>query len=218
MQKKPQRSLKDNKHLILDFDGTVYQNEDLLRDHFVEEGQSYIARELGLTLEEAESLMDEASRNVDGVDFLSSSDFISEKHQSFDPEDFHKTIFSNFPEGIRDPPTSNFLEDISENYEVSFFTNNSRHVVSAYLEDINMNVNTIIGYESLEELKPSRSSYNIFLERSNSNPEECIMIEDRELNLKIPKELGMSTVLVGYSEEPYIDLCVNDLREVGDYL
>lgn len=218
MRKKPQRSLKDNRHLILDFDGTVYQNEELLRDHFAREGQSYLAKELGLNPEEAKLLMNEASERVDGVDFLSSSDFISEKYQSFDPEDFHRTIFANFPEGIRNHLTSDFLEDISETYEVSFFTNNSRHAVSGYLEDIDMDVNTIIGFESLEELKPSSSSYDVFLEKSNSDPEECIMVEDRKRNLEIAEKLGMNTVLIGYSQEAYIDLCLNHLRDVGDYL
>jgi putative hydrolase of the HAD superfamily len=42
--------------------------------------------------------------------------------------------------------------------------------------------------------KPDEAIYRLALEVSQRRPEECIFIDDREVNLECPRELGMDTI------------------------
>ena len=52
-------------------------------------------------------------------------------------------------------------------------------------------------------LKPDKSIYNIALERSGSEPEECLFVDDLLLNIEAAASLGMRTIrFAGY--EPFL--------------
>jgi putative hydrolase of the HAD superfamily len=42
--------------------------------------------------------------------------------------------------------------------------------------------------------KPGREIYNLALRITQSAPQECLLIDDRELNLECARELGMNTI------------------------
>ncbi len=44
--------------------------------------------------------------------------------------------------------------------------------------------------------KPERAAYDVLLARHDIDPERSIFFDDREVNLRIPFQLGMQTVLV----------------------
>ena len=43
--------------------------------------------------------------------------------------------------------------------------------------------------------KPDESIYRLVLQTTQRTPEECIFIDDREVNLECPRELGINTIL-----------------------
>ena len=43
--------------------------------------------------------------------------------------------------------------------------------------------------------KPDEAIYRLVLETTQRTPEECIFIDDREVNLECPRELGINTIL-----------------------
>ena len=43
--------------------------------------------------------------------------------------------------------------------------------------------------------KPDEASYRLVLQVTQQTPDQCIFIDDREVNLECPRELGMSTIL-----------------------
>src|SRR5258705_5584416 len=43
--------------------------------------------------------------------------------------------------------------------------------------------------------KPDEAIYRIVLQTTQRTPEECIFIDDREVNLECPRELGINTIL-----------------------
>ena len=63
--------------------------------------------------------------------------------------------------------------------------------------------------------KPDAKPYEIFLKRHNVAPEHAIFFEDISENLIVPRSLGMTTVLVGYHDEPmlpaHVDYVTADL-------
>ncbi|NLI41125.1 MAG: HAD hydrolase-like protein [Caldisericales bacterium] len=58
------------------------------------------------------------------------------------------------------------------------------------------------GYEG----KPNRSSYEYLLEQTSTVPGEAMLIDDYSLNLKVAREMGFATCLVGDEEwEPRLE-------------
>jgi len=43
--------------------------------------------------------------------------------------------------------------------------------------------------------KPDEAIYRLVLQVTQQTPDQCIFIDDREVNLECPRELGMSTIL-----------------------
>ena len=43
--------------------------------------------------------------------------------------------------------------------------------------------------------KPDEAIYRMVLQISQRTPEECLFIDDREINLECPRELGIKTIL-----------------------
>jgi len=49
--------------------------------------------------------------------------------------------------------------------------------------------------------KPDEAIYRTVLQVTQRAPEECLFIDDREVNLECPSELGINTILFGDAEE-----------------
>jgi len=58
--------------------------------------------------------------------------------------------------------------------------------------------------------KPDEAIYRLVLQVTQQAPDQCIFIDDREVNLECPRELGMSTILFGDVER-----LRSELRQAG---
>ena len=63
--------------------------------------------------------------------------------------------------------------------------------------------------------KPDEAIYRAVLQITQRAPAECIFIDDREVNLECPRELGLTTILFRNAGELRRELRQNDV-EVGD--
>lgn len=54
--------------------------------------------------------------------------------------------------------------------------------------------------------KPDEAIYQLALQATQREPEECIFIDDREVNLECPRELGLATILFRDAEQLRSDL------------
>lgn len=63
--------------------------------------------------------------------------------------------------------------------------------------------------------KPNRLAYEAVISDLNVLPETCIYIDDASRNLKEPKSMGMKTILVDGEPDPWVDVTVDNVLEVG---
>ena len=63
--------------------------------------------------------------------------------------------------------------------------------------------------------KPHPASYRAVLDRLGVPGAACILVDDRPINLRSAKGLGMTTVLVDGAPEEGVDFVVKDVLEVG---
>jgi putative hydrolase of the HAD superfamily len=63
--------------------------------------------------------------------------------------------------------------------------------------------------------KPDEAIYQLALQVTQRRPEECIFIDDREVNLECPRELGLATILFSDARRLRHDLQQNGI-EISD--
>ncbi len=66
--------------------------------------------------------------------------------------------------------------------------------------------------------KPAREAYDAFLSRHEVDPLRSVFFDDREVNLRVPFDLGMQTVLIGDRGEensfPHVHVCSSELGAI----
>lgn len=96
------------------------------------------------------------------------------------------------------------------------FTNSAREYSVRILNQIGLH-EVIDDLHTVEDcnfiVKPNREAFDALLKRLPIDPTNAVMVEDRIGNLKIAKELGMTTVYVGHpcDPEPYVDHVTDNL-------
>ncbi len=77
----------------------------------------------------------------------------------------------------------------------------------------------VFGFENydFESKARSRRPFEMALSSINRNPQDVMMVEDTIENLRVPHEMGMTTVLVHHGQAPedipgYVDFHCNDAR------
>lgn len=98
------------------------------------------------------------------------------------------------------------------------FTNGSRHHAQRVLQHLELTelFSAICDIEACEFIgKPSRAAYETLLRSHDIDPSRAIMFDDRVVNLRVPFELGLKTVLVNPARwsgsEFYVHAVTNDL-------
>jgi putative hydrolase of the HAD superfamily len=98
------------------------------------------------------------------------------------------------------------------------FTNGSRRHAERILDHLGFAdlFPEICDIESCEFVgKPSRKAYDTLLSRQGIHPARAAMFDDRSVNLRIPSQLGMKTILVDPvqwdSDEAHVDAVTTDL-------
>lgn len=119
------------------------------------------------------------------------------REQSFSLDDFRKFMFDQsqpFPEAL------DFLKKLAQTrrYSIASLNNESLELNEYRIRTFRLRTCFEAFYSScyLRLRKPSPKIYKLALKISQRNPEECVMIDDRGLNLETAKELGMQTIQV----------------------
>jgi putative hydrolase of the HAD superfamily len=119
------------------------------------------------------------------------------REQTFTPDDFKKFMFDQsqpYPEALE------FLGSISsqKKYLVAALNNESREINEYRIRTFQLRKYFEAFFSScyLGVRKPNAGIYNLALQISQCAPQECVMIDDRGINLEAAKEIGMHTIKV----------------------
>jgi putative hydrolase of the HAD superfamily len=117
------------------------------------------------------------------------------REHSFTPDDFKKFMFEQsqpFPESL------DFLKKLAQTrrYALASLNNESRELNEYRIHTFHLRDYFESFFSScyLALRKPNVEIYKLALKITQRSPEECVMIDDRGLNLETAKELGMHTI------------------------
>ncbi len=113
----------------------------------------------------------------------------------FTREEFTAFMFAQSKEY---PETRAILDKVanSQKYFVGAINNEPLELNQHRIEAFHLRKNFLVFFSScyLHSRKPEETIFRIALEVSQRQPEECLFIDDRPLNLESPRRLGMSTI------------------------
>ncbi len=206
---------------IFDLDNTLYPPScNLFAQIDVKMGE-FISRYLGVDARQARTIQKSYFR-----DYGTTLNGLMELH-GMEPEPYLEYVHNIDHSALTpDPVLQQAIQDLPGRKMV--YTNGSavhaKNVLDKLgLSDLMEDIHDIRA--SRWQPKPHRTSYEAFLERTGVNPGTSAMFEDLATNLKIPDEMGMTTVLVradgehpdkgwahlGTGEEPYVHHLTSDL-------
>ena len=117
------------------------------------------------------------------------------REHPFTPDDFKKFMFEQsqpFPESL------DFLKRLAQTrrYIVASLNNESKELNEYRIKTFNLLQYFEAFFSScyLGLRKPSAEIYRLVLKITQRSPEECVMIDDRGLNLETAKEIGIHTI------------------------
>jgi len=141
--------------------------------------------------------------------------------EDVDPEEYFKFVndinIEDFLE--RDEELINVLGGIEQ--EKIIFTNSPREYALNVLKVLGVEkfFSNIVDIRYLDFIpKPNEGAFKKLFEQG-IKPEESMILDDYEHNLKPAKGLGMTTVLVGNNKsnnQPYIDYCIKDIKDIKE--
>jgi len=202
------------KYVLFDLDETIYAKDNGLMDLVSERISDYMRSHLGMDSKTVEELRlryyKEYGTTGRGL-YL---------HHDLDVEDYFSFV--------HDVPVEKFLKPdrrldqmmASLDAVKVIFTNatgdHARRVLRAL--GIEGHFQRIIDIRDLDYVaKPDIRAYHKALKLLYARPEECMLVEDRPLNLKPGKALGMMTVLIGSQRVAEgADFALEDVTELGD--
>ncbi len=208
-------NLKDKKNLLLDLDGTVYQDLDSVFGQVSKLMTKYISEKLDIDLKKAKELQTnyfyKYNTSLNGLMI----------HHDIPPKEFLKYV--------HDIDLSFMKKDLVLRQELKnldmrklIFTNGStdhaKNVLSHLgIDDLFENIFDITDAEY--QPKPEPKAFDLMTEKFDLDPSETIYIEDIAKNLSIGKKRGCTTVWLINNEEwgkmesdkDYIDYKIENL-------
>ena len=186
------KELKNKKNLLLDLDGTVYQDLEAVFGQVSRLMTKYISEKLNLDLKKAKELQTnyfyKYNTSLNGLMI----------HHDIPPEEFLKyvhTIDLSFMK--EDKIMRNELEKLD--MEKFIFTNGSAEHAKNILT--HLGVYDLFGRDKVFDIKdagyvpkPEAQTFDLMVEKFGLNPKETIYIEDIAKNLSIGYERGCATV------------------------
>ncbi len=202
------------KYVLFDLDETVYAKDNGLMDLVSERISDYMRSHLGMDSKTVEELRlkyyKEYGTTGRGL-YL---------HYNLDVEDYFSFVHDVPVEKLLKPDRRLDQMLATLDAEKVIFTNatadHARRVLQAL--GIEAHFQRIIDIRDLDYVaKPDIRAYHKAMKLLDARPEECMLVEDRLLNLKPGKELGMTTVLIGNQHDgDGADFIVEDITEVGE--
>lgn len=195
---------------IFDLDNTLYPGDDQVFAQIIDKITQYISRYLALHPTEARILqkqyLAEYGTSLSGLMAL----------HGMDPADFLDYVHDVDLDMLRpDPRLYAGLDALPGKKYI--FTNGSRGHAKNIGEHLGI-YQLFDGVFAVEDMdytpKPKRSAYEKFIAAFNIDPARALMAEDTVHNLRVPKDMGMTTLYVAPdgSERPnYVDMQTYDL-------
>jgi putative hydrolase of the HAD superfamily len=133
------------------------------------------------------------------------------KPRTFSREEFTAFMFAQSKEY---PETRAVLTDVAQSgkYFVASINNEPKELNDYRIEAFGLRKEFQVFFSScyLNHRKPEETIYKIALEVSQRNPEKCIFVDDRPLNLENPRRLGMHAIHHQNAQQ-----LRNDLKALG---
>lgn len=205
--------MKNIKNMIFDLDETLYPINPQIEEKFVGKMLEFFRGKMNIEVNDFDTHMKKWKEEY-------GSDINAVSSMGIDPE-----YFMNYVCDI-DMSSIEYNENLEKKlkklpHRKFIYTNSTKGHVDDVLhnlgvKDVFTDVFTI--KESDFILKPDIKSFNSFFERYKINPKETVMFEDNLKNLKIAKDIGMTTVLISNNNEKYshVDYICNDINEALD--
>lgn len=187
--------LEGVKYLLWDVDGTFYKYDPLLQKVIRQKIYEFVANGLGIPLKEARERYEKiyekiGSATATSIELGLRRNSILEAIDSVDKSEYIK----------KDSRLLNMLEKTLKGYTHLIVTNDSRKGTFRTLEILDIPLNIfyrIITADDVINAKPNPEAFLKAIEITNSRPEECVSIGDRDKVDIIPaKRLGMKTIFV----------------------
>jgi putative hydrolase of the HAD superfamily len=209
------------RHILFDLDDTLYPRHTGIMQQIRKQILSYLRERLNLSPEEAEALrrhyFQAYGTTMRGLQL----------NYQIDPEEFLRHV--------HDIPLRQFigvnarldsvLACIRQTKVV--FTNASREHAESVLDllGIRRHFERIIDIRDVDyESKPQPAAYQRVCKLLDTDPKECVMVDDNTRNLGPAKALGMTTVLVldSSDERPddgdEVDYVISGIEEIGEVI
>lgn len=181
---------------IFDLDNTLYRADVSFFADIGEKMTDFISRYLALQPDEARLLQEEYFH-----DYGATLSGLMDIH-GMDPADFLDYVHDVDLSVLAPQPKLRAAIEALPGRKL-IFTNGSRGHIKNVASHLNL-LDLFDGGFAIEDAhykpKPKRSAYETFNAQFDVDPKGSIFFEDTLRNLKVPKQMGMTTVLVG--EEP----------------
>ncbi|MHA1131238.1 MAG: HAD family hydrolase, partial [Candidatus Helarchaeota archaeon] len=196
------------KAIILDFDGTLYNNisamkaatADALKRYEVEYDAEVALTETTLLIEKIRSsalskILLRAWELLGEVEYLEGRKFLEKAEIVFYAYTLYKeyteqcTLFMGVPE---------LLRELKSKYKVAIVTSGSRADTIELLEKFNISqyIDAFISADDVEHTKPDPEGINKILGELQVSPDEAIYVGDLVLDIKAGKNAGVKTIAV----------------------
>jgi FMN phosphatase YigB (HAD superfamily) len=172
---------------ILDFDGTLYRDEEAAHEVFRAAVLDLLDRE---GIEEPDVLLDTARTAVNEGRYTSTKSFLAD--QGITTERFEEGVHPAVCQVAAQTDRSRIIDELqAAGCRVDVLTNNSEQLVEQYLGQVGREVATVIGAETLPALKPDEDAFTAFFSEVPYTPDEAVYIDDQAENTNTAASLGM---------------------------
>ena len=210
--------------IIFDMDGTLYsfqdsgQDDAIFKTRFYEEvrrrGMAFIEDALKVKNKEARKIWDDVYNSYDG-------------NLSIGLEEVHGIDRTEYFDKVWNIDASKFIDKDSKLKDLIASITIKKAILTMAPKSWTRNVLYQLGIEDLFDgiwfgegdiRKPDLEAYLQVVNYFCVSPKKTMIIEDEPKYLKPAKSLGMTTVLVGPTKEPYIDHNIEGIYDLGRLL
>jgi putative hydrolase of the HAD superfamily len=135
------------------------------------------------------------------------------RQQSFTREDFVAYMYA---QSVEFPETRAILDEITrlKKYFLGAINNEPLELNRYRIEMFDLRRNFEVFFSScyVRSRKPEAAIFRVALEVSQRPPEQCIFIDDRPLNLEVPRRLGMQVIHYKDAEQLRAELRNYDVK------
>jgi putative hydrolase of the HAD superfamily len=207
--------MNENRCILFDLDGTLYDSPDYSR-RLEEEISKFVSEEISTSYEAARVLLKERrdrlgtltraleSLGIDRAKFFESMAARSEPSQYLSED---STLFAT-------------ITKLRHEFRIGLLSNSGRPLVEKVLRALQLDESTFDAIVTSSDVRPKPSSqpFLLALDLLNCNRQSAIYVGDRdEAELRPAKELGIRTVLLdhtGKSSRRWADAVVTKLSEI----